>query len=190
MATVLIVEEQPLDRTILRGDRARHRPRGSQRYVVHQRIRHRHRVAPEIAGGRVRHVLTAIERIAQDFERRAGIRCRVDARAVGLTLDPAAANAVVTIVQEALTNVLRHARATRATVTVRRYREVVAISVTDNGRGIPALELTDGRSLGLIGMRERAALLGGGLRARRRRRRGTIVTLTMPVAAIPGRRVS
>jgi signal transduction histidine kinase len=68
------------------------------------------------------------------------------------------------IVQEALTNTLRHARATRAEVTVRYGKQAVELEVRDDGRGSPGAEL-NGAGQGLVGMRERAALLGGTLEA-------------------------
>jgi signal transduction histidine kinase len=123
----------------------------------------------------------AIEWQAEEFERRAGIRCRVDSKIDEITLEPARATAVFTIVQEALTNVAQHARATRATVTVRRSAKSLSVSVADNGRGIYDRDLSDGGSLGLIGIRERSALLGGTVDVRRRRPTGTIVSLTVPL---------
>jgi len=128
-------------------------------------------------------LVAAIERQAEEFERRSGIRCRVYSRIDQIALEPPQATAVVRIVQEALTNVLQHAHATRATVTMRRSTKLLTVSVADNGRGISARALADGGSLGLIGMRERSALLGGTFEVRRRRRpRGTVVTFTVPLA--------
>jgi signal transduction histidine kinase len=68
------------------------------------------------------------------------------------------------IVQEALTNTLRHARATRAEVTVRYDSEAVEVDVRDNGRAAAASDGEAGGH-GLLGMRERASLLGGTLEA-------------------------
>jgi signal transduction histidine kinase len=68
------------------------------------------------------------------------------------------------IVQEALTNTLRHARATRADVTVRYGKQAVELEVRDDGRGSPGADL-NGAGQGLVGMRERASLLGGTLEA-------------------------
>jgi signal transduction histidine kinase len=68
------------------------------------------------------------------------------------------------IVQEALTNTLRHARATRAEVTVRYRKQAVELEVRDDGRGSPGADL-NGAGQGIVGMRERAALLGGTLEA-------------------------
>jgi signal transduction histidine kinase len=68
------------------------------------------------------------------------------------------------IVQEALTNTLRHARATRAEVTVRYGDRAVELEVRDDGRGSPGADL-NGAGQGIVGMRERAGLLGGTLEA-------------------------
>jgi signal transduction histidine kinase len=68
------------------------------------------------------------------------------------------------IVQEALTNTLRHARATRAEVTVRYGDHAVEVEVRDDGRGSPGADV-NGAGQGLVGMRERAGLLGGTLEA-------------------------
>jgi signal transduction histidine kinase len=126
-------------------------------------------------------LLAAIEWQAAEFERRSGIRCRVDARIDHIPLDSSGATAAFRIVQEALTNVLRHAAASRVTITIRESDNRLVLSVADNGRGISARRLAQGDSLGLLGMRERADLLGGTLNVRRRRPRGTLVTLRAPL---------
>ena len=126
-------------------------------------------------------LVAAIERQAEDFERRSGIRCRVDSRLGQIDVDPSRAAAIYMIIQEALTNVLQHAHATRATVTVRRSRQTLKVAVADNGRGISDRDLASAGSLGLIGMRERTVLLRGTFEARRRQPRGTIVTFTVPL---------
>jgi signal transduction histidine kinase len=127
-------------------------------------------------------LVATIERQAEDFERRSGIRCRVDSRLSQVDLDPSRVTAIYMIIQEALTNVLQHAHATRATVTVRRSRQSLKVSIADNGRGISERDLASAGSLGLIGMRERALILRGTFEVRRRQPRGTIVTFTVPLA--------
>jgi signal transduction histidine kinase len=127
-------------------------------------------------------VLAAIESQAEEFERRSGIRCRVDSRVVESDLEPQWATPVFRIVQQALTNVLQHAHATRATVTIRRSVKSLTVSVTDNGGGISDRDLSRNDSLGLLGMGERAALLGGRIEVRRRKPKGTIVKVTIPFA--------
>lgn len=131
-----------------------------------------------------RGLVAAIERQAEEYERRYGIRCRVNSRIDDIDLEPPRATAILRIVQEALTNALQHANCTRATVTVRRLAGSLTVAVADNGRGISVHDLANGRSLGLIGMRERAALLGGRLVVRKGRKSGTVVSLTVPLTEV------
>jgi len=126
---------------------------------------------------------TAVEAEAEAFERRWGIRCHLVVRGELHHLDAGRAVRVFRIVQQALTNVGQHARATRATVTVCASAARLTVSIADNGRGIAPAALDSPDSLGLIGMRERATLLDGHLEVRPRRARGTIVRLTIPFRA-------
>jgi signal transduction histidine kinase len=88
------------------------------------------------------------------------------------------------IVQEALTNTLRHARATRAEVTVRFGERELELEITDDGRGSPSA-LVNGAGQGLVGMRERAALLGGTLEAGPLPGGGYRVHARLPLEASP-----
>ena len=88
------------------------------------------------------------------------------------------------IVQEALTNTLRHARATRAEVTVRYGDRAVELEVRDDGRGSPGADL-NGAGQGLVGMHERAALLGGTLEAGPLPAGGYRVHAQLPLEASP-----
>lgn len=126
-------------------------------------------------------LLAAIEGQVAVFRRQSGIRCRVNARIDRIDVDANDAVWVVKIVQEALANVLHHAEATRVTITVSKAAESLTVTIVDNGRGISERDLASEGSFGLIGMRERSALLGGHLAVRRRKPRGTVVKLTMPL---------
>jgi signal transduction histidine kinase len=125
-------------------------------------------------------LVAAIESQAEEFERRSGIRCVVDCRIAERDLEPQWTTAIFRIVQAALTNVLQHAQATRTTITMRRSSKRLTVSVADNGRGISDPDLTKDGSLGLVGMRERATLLGGRVDVQRRRPKGTTVRVTVP----------
>jgi NarL family two-component system sensor histidine kinase LiaS len=87
------------------------------------------------------------------------------------------------IIQEALTNAIRHARATRVEVTVRRSPQTLTLGVRDNGVGFAPDALSGLASLGLVGMRERALACGGTLVIRGEPDRGTEITATIPVTA-------
>lgn len=128
-------------------------------------------------------LLDAIAWLADDFERRTGVRCRLESRIETLDLAPDRATQVFRIVQEALVNTTRHANATRVTIAARLCGGICHIDVRDNGRGISHEEAADPRSLGLLGMRERALLVGGDVTISRAGRKGTIVAITIPTRA-------
>ena len=116
---------------------------------------------------------------------RAGYRARFISDAAEIRLDPAIATAAFRVAQEALTNVARHAKARRVRVSVRRRDGSLRLVVRDDGVGFDtgaALRHgARGSGLGLLGMRERAALLGGRIDVRSLPGRGTRVLLTIPL---------
>src|SRR6266487_488233 len=86
------------------------------------------------------------------------------------------------IIQEALTNATRHSKATRVDVSIRRAGAAIVLGVEDNGVGFTPQALSGVRSLGLVGMRERALACGGTLVIRGEPGRGTAIAVTIPVA--------
>jgi two-component system sensor kinase len=125
----------------------------------------------------------AVEQVAADFERRASIACAAHVPDGGADMDRRAALALYRILQEALTNVARHAGATRVDITLSVEDGTVALVVTDDGRGFePEAAGADATrpSLGLLGMRERALALGGELRVDARPGQGTAVSARVP----------
>jgi PAS domain S-box-containing protein len=119
----------------------------------------------------------AIEWQADQFRERTGIVVMCDIRLEGVELSPEQSTAVFRIFQEALTNVLRHARATRVDVALKREFGRLTLTVSDDGRGITAEERMGAQTLGLLGMRERANLVGGELDIKGIAGRGTTVTV-------------
>ena len=102
-------------------------------------------------------LVAAIELEAAALSRRTGLRCRVIAKPVKLPLTAAQNTAVFRIVQEALTNVVRHAKASAVQISLQNGRQSVRVQIKDNGRGITRRELANPAAIGLLGMRERAA---------------------------------
>jgi PAS domain S-box-containing protein len=106
-------------------------------------------------------LIPAIEWQAQEFQSRTGIQCTLDIYLRSVTLSQFGSTAMFRIFQEILTNVARHAQASAVNITLREQAGGLILEVRDNGRGVTEAELSDPKSLGLVGMRERALLLGG-----------------------------
>jgi len=102
----------------------------------------------------------AVEWLAQDFSRRTGLRCKTAILPTDGAIGSELATALFRIVQEALTNVLRHAGATRVDIELGMKSGCVMLEIDDDGSGITEAGMGPG-SLGILGMRERAAALGG-----------------------------
>lgn len=122
----------------------------------------------------------AIEWQAQDFASRTGLALDLEIAAPNEHATDELSSPVFRMLQEALTNVARHANATRVGVTYRRDARMLSLDVTDNGRGITAKELRGTNSLGLLSLRERAIACGGTLEITGAPGRGTTVSLRVP----------
>jgi PAS domain S-box-containing protein len=127
----------------------------------------------------------AIEWQLEDFAKHTGVAVALESRIGDPRLDRTVATTAFRICQEALTNVARHAKATRVDVTLRIKAGQLELEIADDGVGVPERTNTIG-SLGLLGMRERARRLGGECEVRRRVPTGTAVQVQLPVR-IPGR---
>jgi PAS domain S-box-containing protein len=124
----------------------------------------------------------ALEAQAQEFESRTGILCRVTLPQEPLVLDADISTAVFRIFQESLTNVARHAHATRVEARLERQNNRITFQVSDNGEGFDPEKAKANKSLGLVGMQERAFLLNGDLKIAGVPGAGTTMTLTIPLA--------
>jgi signal transduction histidine kinase len=123
----------------------------------------------------------AVREAMRDLEARGGMACRVDVPDDLPEPPPEAATGLYRILQEALTNVVRHAGARNVAVALRAADGRFTLRVSDDGRGLDAGAARDGRrALGLLGMRERAMMLGGDVSFERRPEGGTIVTAVVP----------
>jgi signal transduction histidine kinase len=123
----------------------------------------------------------AIEKKLAEFQQRMEIECELSIRPEGLNIRDPVATAVFRIMEEALTNIARHSAATRAEVRMRQQENDLLLEVRDNGRGVRDQELLGQDSYGLIGMKERADLLGGSVTITGIPGRGTIVAARIPL---------
>jgi signal transduction histidine kinase len=122
----------------------------------------------------------AIEWQAREFQRRTGIRCSVEISPGFTDPDKERSTALFRIFQELLTNVARHANATRVNVTLA-DAESLALKVEDNGRGIQESEFESPRSLGFLGLRERVLAFGGSIDVTGHEGKGTTVSVCIPL---------
>lgn len=130
-------------------------------------------------------LIPALEWYTTDLEKRSGIACIHKHRNVPKVND-LVATAAYRIAQEALTNVVRHSRATHVEVTLEAQAGLLNLSVVDNGCGFNPMELSEAAVLGLAGMRERAGLAGGTLEIKSRPGKGTQVYCSLPITGKNG----
>jgi PAS domain S-box-containing protein len=126
----------------------------------------------------------AAEWAVRQFQERTGIDCRLESNLNGDSFDLDRATAIFRILQEALTNVVRHARASHVWVRLLAEKGALHLEVRDDGSGIDPERISDSRSFGLLGMRERARALDGSFAVSQCRDRGTLVTATIPLRTV------
>ena len=178
MDLVLLVQQLPKNR------RRAHERAQSMVKLIDDMIHSLRRIASELRPSTLDDLglLAAIELQAQEFENRSGIKCHLALPQTEIALDSHRSTAIFRIFQETLTNVARHANATRVNVRLVGDAESVTLEVTDNGKGIDEIRASAHNSLGLLGMRERALLLGGEFNVAGVSGQGTTVTLRVPLA--------
>jgi signal transduction histidine kinase len=125
-------------------------------------------------------LVAALEWQLKDFEKRNGIRCEFFPPVEDISLDADLSTALFRIFQEALTNVARHAAATEVRVRLRADADSSTLEMEDNGKGIKKEKILSSKSLGLLGMRERAQIFGGRITVTGTPGRGTKVTVEIP----------
>ena len=123
----------------------------------------------------------AFEWQAREFQRRTGIRCHVNIPARFVDPDKERSTALFRVFQELLTNVARHANATRVNVSLSEGAQALTLTVEDNGRGIKDKEIESPRSLGFLGLRERVLAFGGSIDVKGDEGKGTRVSVSVPM---------
>jgi PAS domain S-box-containing protein len=128
----------------------------------------------------------ALQGLRDDFVERYGIACTLYADEAELRLDDAASTAIFRIVQEALTNIARHAGASTVTITLYRINGELLLTVRDDGRGIAAGDMEKAQSLGLVGMRERVWAMDGDITISADEPPGTRIDIVLPLPSARG----
>ncbi|MBW2029506.1 MAG: HAMP domain-containing protein [Deltaproteobacteria bacterium] len=127
----------------------------------------------------------AAEWMVGEFQKRTGITCHTDIDIEDSVLDQERSNALFRILQEALTNIARHAAATEAEIILKKDHGHVILQVIDNGKGIKQSEISGPKSFGLMGMRERVRILNGEVKIRGVENWGTTIRVTIPLQHDP-----
>ena len=130
-------------------------------------------------------LLPALEWLVENFTQRTGVPCELAVSTSDLKLNNANSTAVFRIVQESLANIAKHARASRAEVAIEQNGSGVTISVRDDGLGFSPQDPRKPNSFGLVGLRERACLLGGEAAIISAPGRGTNIEVRLPVSSMP-----
>jgi signal transduction histidine kinase len=133
-------------------------------------------------------LVAALEWQANEFQTRTSIPCVVTTTVADAQWDQEFSTVFFRIFQETLTNIIRHAQATRVDVHLTEQNGYLILTVADNGRGISEEEIANTRSIGLVGMRERAMLIGGDVTLTGAPGKGTTVTARAPLRAEPAAR--
>jgi signal transduction histidine kinase len=141
------------------------------------------RISTELRPGILDHLglVAAIEWQANELQTRTGIQCKVSNSLHRTILEEDLNTVFFRIFQETLTNIIRHAGATRVDVHLEEKEGRLILEVKDNGRGITREQMANVKSIGLLGMRERAALLGGEINISGMPRKGTKVIVSIPI---------
>lgn len=126
-------------------------------------------------------LLSAIEWQTQEFQRVSGIHCSLSLPSTEINFEKEKSTAVFRIFQEALTNVMRHSKASAVSISVQKSNNLFSLQVADNGIGITNEQIKDSHSLGLIGINERAMLVGGEVSIEGIAGKGTVVKVEVPL---------
>ena len=146
------------------------------------------KISSELRPGILDHLglTAAIEWQAEEFQKRTGIQCGVSIVPEEIVPDRDRSTTIFRIFQETLTNITRHAKATKVSVRLEQEDGRLVLEVKDNGKGISEKQLSDSKSLGLMGIRERAASWGGHVNMKGVRNGGTTVIVHIPLERTGG----
>lgn len=129
-------------------------------------------------------LVPTLEWLASDFSQRSGVKVELDIPEENLGVSGDAATAIFRIAQEAMTNVSRHAGADRVVIELKRRGGNVVVRIRDNGKGFTRSDTRKARSFGLLGMRERAYVLGGELKISTPQGGGTQIEAVIPIFGV------
>ena len=180
--TVLKMDLAWVSRRLEIGDEKRERLNQAAS-LVDENVRRVQRLATELRPGLLDDLglMSALDWLAQEFSKRTGLLCELNLPEHELNLNSSLNTTLFRIFQEALTNIARHAQASRVQVRLQERDQTLLLRIDDNGRGITEAELNDPHSLGLLGLHERVAQWKGDLSIRGEAGKGTTVIVQIPI---------
>jgi len=180
--TALKMDFSLLNRLIPKEEKVLLRKTESMSKLVDMILRDTKRISTELRPGLLDDLglIAAIEWQAEEFQNRTQIKCELTLGPEDIVLDRECSTAIFRIFQETLTNIARHANATRVSINLTEKGGKLTLKVGDNGRGITEEQIFDSKSFGLIGIRERVAFLGGKVKIKGVPDKGTTITVSIP----------
>jgi PAS domain S-box-containing protein len=180
--TAMKVEISWMNKRLGPGDAALSEKIKSLSDLIDRSIKVVRRMATDLRPGQLDDLglVSALDWLVKDFQGRTKVACRLAVRPENISVDPETSTALFRIVQEALTNVMRHAKASNVTVDLD-VGERALLRVKDDGRGITDKEASHPGSLGLLGIRERVLLCGGTFEIKGSPKKGTLLEVVLPL---------
>jgi signal transduction histidine kinase len=129
-------------------------------------------------------LIAALEWQSSEFERRTGMQCKFNNPSFELEFEKNIAIGIFRIYQETLTNIARHANATQIETDIMQNNDYIVLRIADNGSGFDTAEVKNKKTLGLMGMKERALMFKGELIMESAKQKGTTVILKIPSALL------
>ena len=126
-------------------------------------------------------LIPSIEFLVTEFKKKTTIKCHLELNNISGKFDKDVSTCFFRICQESLTNILKHAEATEITIEIKKENKKLSLKISDNGIGIASRILENPFSMGLLGMRERANIIGADLCITSKKDFGTTVQLKVKI---------
>ena len=155
-------------------------------HLIDEMVKSIRRIASELRPGILDDLglNAALEWQSHEFEKRTEIKCKFETRLDDAVVNKNTASGIFRIYQEALTNIARHSKATKVEAIIEIADNFLVLQVKDNGQGFNVDAVRNKKTLGVVGMKERAIMLKGDLQINSAQNRGTIIKLQIPVDMI------
>ncbi len=181
--TALKMDLSWLNKRIPEGQSSMLKKTESMSELIDSTIQTVQRISAELRPGLLDDIglLAAIEWQAEEFKKRTGIACELSVDSQDIILDSERSTAIFRIFQETLTNITRHAQATKVRVSLLKKGKKLELKIKDNGKGITEEKISDPKSLGLMGIQERVYFLGGAIEIKGIQDKGTTISVSIPL---------